>query len=134
MALNLSKVKANFQRLKQNLPKQIQNEGQRFFIKNFDAQQWDGVSWQPRIERRNARKLLVRRGGLRRAVAGSKREATFSKIRFEVFVQSKKGYNYAEVHNEGLAKMPRRKFLGESKTLDAIIRKKIKNEIANCFK
>lgn len=134
MALNLSKVKAKFYKLKQDLPKQIQNEANRFFIKSYDAQQWDGIAWMPREERRNARKLLVRTGQLRRAVSGSKREATFDRIRFEVLVKSKRGYNYAWIHNVGTSRMPRRKFLGQSKTLDAIIRKKINKEVANCFK
>lgn len=175
MAFNFKKVKANFQKLKQQLPAQIQNEGQRFFVKSFDGQQWDGKAWQPRKDKKNVRKLLVRKGALRRAVAGSKREATFSRIRFSVFVQSKKGYNYAEIHNEGgtiekearkgvinfriykngksrFAKkakanfqqdavfkehkiiIPRRKFLGESKHLDLILRKKIDTAVSNCFK
>lgn len=101
MAFNLKKVKQNFFNLKQNLPKQIQNEALRYFVRNFDAQRWDGTPWVPRVDRTNARRILVRRGQLRRALAGSKREATFQIIRFSIFVQSKGGYNYAEIHNEG---------------------------------
>jgi hypothetical protein len=175
MAINFKKVKAKFQKLKQDLPLQIQNEGQRYFVKSFDQQQWDGKPWEPRKDKKNKRKLLVRRGALRRAVAGSKKEATFSKIRFEVFVQSKNGYNYAEIHNEGgviekqarkgtinfrvykngrsrfskaakanfqqdavfkehTIKIPRRRFLGHSKNLDAILRRKINKAVDNCFK
>ena len=181
MAFNLRKVQANFFKLKQELPKQLQNEALRYFVRNFDAQRWDGVPWQPRVDRSNARKLLVRRGQLRRALAGSKREATFSRIRFSVFVQSKDGYNYSEIHNEGgtiqkkartatlgfrerrgtngqmvFAKVgairkaatllqdvhigahtitiPRRRFLGESRELDKILRMTIDKGVSNCFK
>lgn len=176
MAFNLKEVKAKFHKLKQDLPVKIQNEGVRYFVKNFDAQRWDGVPWAPRKDRSNNRKLLVRRGQLRRALAGSKREATFYRIRFAVFVQSKNGYNYAEIHNEGgtisqkarsaslgfrqkkgtngqmvfakknkatfvqdvkigarTFKVPRRRFLGESRELDGILRKLINKEVNNCF-
>ncbi len=188
MAFNFKKVIDNFNRLKQDLPKQIANEGQKYFIKGFDSQQWDGVAWVPRKDRTNLRKLLVRKARLRRALANAKREVSFSRIRFEVYVQGKNGYNYAEIHNEGgtinmesskktlrfrefstnlgtgaitrrfatnkkgvrkylratselevnvgahTIVMPKRKFLGHSKKLDLIIRKKIDTAVANCFK
>lgn len=177
----IRRAKEKFLNLKKNLPLQIQNEGLKFFIKSFDAQQWDGMPWPQRADRNNARKLLVRRGSLRRALAGSKREATFERIRFSVFVQSKDGYNYAEIHNEGgtinrkersarmgfrhrrgtsgqmvFAKVgamrkaatfmqevhvgahtitiPRRRFIGNSKQLNRIIKMKVDKEVDNCFK
>ncbi|MES2382617.1 MAG: hypothetical protein V4538_16330 [Bacteroidota bacterium] len=140
MAFNFKKVKINFERLKINLPKQIANEGQKFYFKNFDSESWEGKRWAPRIARRGikkrdiTRKLLVNKAMLRRAVANMKREATFSRIRFEVFVQSKTGFNYAQVHNEGIGKQRRRKFLGYNKTLDGILRNKINSELSKCFK
>lgn len=181
MAFNLGKVKANFFKLKQDLPKQLQNEALKYFVRNFDQQRWEGVPWAKRKDKHNARALLVRRGSLRRALAGSKREATFQRIRFSVFVQGKDGYNYAEIHNEGgtinrkarsatlgfrerrgtngqmvFAKVgamrkaatllqdvhigahtitiPRRRFIGESRELDKILRNKIDTGVENCFK
>ncbi len=175
MAFNLKKVLDKYNKLKVNLPKQIANEGQKFYLKNFNEQQWNGVPWAQRRNKKNLRKLLVRTEQLRRAVSNSRREISFNRIRFEVFVQSKKGFNYGVVHNEGgtvekearkgvinfriykngksrFAKLknanfqqdaifkehkiviPRRKFLGFNKTLDSIIRKKIDDEVAKCFK
>lgn len=144
MAFNFKKVLANYSRLKQDLPKQIANEGQKFFLKGFKSESWENQRWAPRTAYRNlntpgqrrniTRKLLVDTGTLQRAVANMKREATFNRIRFEVYVQSKKGFNYAQVHNEGIKPQRRRKFLGYNRTLDQIIRKKIDTAVSNCFK
>ena len=110
----IRKVQEKFYKLKKDLPLQIQNEALNYFVKNFDDQRWDGIPWKPRVDKNNGRRLLVRRGQLRRALAGSKREARFELIRFSVFVQSKDGYNYAEIHNEGgtINKKPRTATLG----------------------
>lgn len=101
MAFDFDKKLKEFERLKVTLPKVISNDGQRYFLKNFDKEQWEGQHWTRRRDHTNRRKLLVKSGALRRAVSNARREATFNRIRFEVFVQSKKGFNYAQVHNEG---------------------------------
>lgn len=144
MAFNFTQIQRKILQFKIDLPKQIANEGQRYFLKEFDAEEFDGQKWRPRMAYRNlsrrgqkrkiTRKLLVNTGTLRRAVAGVKREATWNRIRFEVFVQSAKGFNYAEVHNEGISPMPRRRFLGFSRELDQIIRKKILTEFKKAMR
>jgi phage gpG-like protein len=101
MAFDFDKKLKEFERLKVTLPKLISNDGQRYFLKNFDKEQWQGQHWTTRRDHTNRRKLLVKTGALRRAVSNARREARFDRIRFEVFVQSKKGFNYAQVHNEG---------------------------------
>lgn len=134
MAFNFKEVKSRFNRLKTELPVKIQNEGQRYYLNQFDNEQFDGIRWMPRVDRRNARKLLVRRGQLRRALAGSKREATWDRIRFQVSVQSKSGFDYAYIHNEGTIYIPRRKFLGRSRVLERKLKKVIEKDLKNCFR
>jgi phage gpG-like protein len=131
MAFDFKSKIRKFEQLKRDLPKKISNDGQRFFLKNFDNEQWEGKRWRPRIAYRNlskrgqrrniTRKLLVNTGTLRRAVSGSRREATFNRIRFEVYVQGKRGFNYSTVHNEGIGRMPKRKFMGYNKEFNRIV-------------
>ncbi len=141
MPINFKKVIKNFEALKRNLPKQLANEGQRFFLKSFDEESWEGQRWKPRIANRTVRKqkdvtrkLLVRSGRLRRALSTSKREQTFERIRWDVFVTAKDDFNYAEVHNNGGPRAPKRRFIGRNKNLDTIFRKKINDEVSKCFK
>lgn len=170
----IKKVAANLQKLKNELPAKLQNDALRYFVRNFDSEQWDGVRWQARKNKRNRRKLLVKSGALRRALAGSKREARFDLIRFSVYTQANNGYNYAEIHNEGgtivakkrdailsfrrkrnnqvvfsktrkakfqqkitiggyIIRIPKRKFIGNSKILNGILINKIKTEFEKAF-
>ena len=42
MAFDFDKKLKEFERLKVTLPKVISNDGQRYFLKNFDKEQWEG--------------------------------------------------------------------------------------------
>jgi hypothetical protein len=75
MAFDFDKKLKEFERLKVTLPKVISNDGQRYFLKNFDKEQWEGQRWARRRDHTNRRKLLVKSGALRRAVSNARREA-----------------------------------------------------------
>ena len=136
-----SAFKAMYRKLnsvKSSLPNVIANEGTRFFISSFDNEGFtDGTlkKWetpQRKIQGtkafkypkkkdlgRRTRKTLVKTGTLKRAVNNSVTQKSFKKIVWRVDLP------YAYVHNNGEGKMPERKFMGESKTLNTIFKRKI---------
>jgi phage gpG-like protein len=135
------RVLKNLEQTKKELPKVIANDAKLFFLKSFEQQGWEGVSWkQPQrkipgtkaykypkkgADARHTRAILVQSGALRRAVATSLRTATWQLIRFEVNLP------YAAIHNFGLklgrgtGNMPMRKYMGDSITLRKLQRAKI---------
>lgn len=123
------------------------NVGTNFFISNFDKEGFqDGAltKWKTPERKisgtksykypkkkdlgRRTRKTLVKSGKLRRYVNSSAKEKTFKRIVWRV------GLPYAARHNEGLSGMPERKFMGSSKTLNTLFRKKIKEAYIKAFK
>lgn len=146
--LKLDKALANFQKLKQDLPKVLANDAVRFFNQSFVKGGWDGKTWQTPerkipgtaaykypikgASRRHTRATLVESGALRRAVATSLKKVSFSSTKFAVNLP------YGAIHNYGLAmksggKMPQRKFMGDSTTLRNLQRAKIKNAIKSIW-
>lgn len=127
------------QSVQSSLPTVLANEGTRFFVGSFDKEGWDGKSWKVPQRRiagtpafkypknkdlgRRTKRTLVKTGNLRRAVNNSVKQKTFKRIVWNVDTGTR--YNYAAVHNEGLGKIPQRRFMGESKTLNAIFKRKI---------
>ena len=123
------------QSVQSSLPTVLANEGTRFFVSSFDKEGWDGKSWKVPQRKipgtpaykypknkglgRRTRQTLVKSGKLRRAVNSSVKQKTFKKIVWNVDLP------YAARHNEGLNGMPQRRFMGESKTLNAIFKRKI---------
>ena len=136
---NFDRVLRNIEQMKQELPKELANDTQKFFNDAFKNQAWDGQTWQTPQRRiigtnsykypkkkdlgRRTRATLVRTGRLRRTVATSLKEARFERIKFVVDLP------YAAVHNNGEGKMPQRKFIGDSATLRKLQRAKIKKVI-----
>lgn len=126
----LDKVLQQLQQTKTTLPKILANDAKRFFLASWDKQGWDNggvTSWKERkktTKKTEGKAILVGTGKLRRAVANSVKEANFDKIRFEVNLP------YAAIHNEGGTlhnggEMPKRQFMGDSKTLRNLLEKKI---------
>jgi hypothetical protein len=117
------------QEVKRVLPNDLANDAVRFFLASWDKQGFDdgGVkSWKPRKKetpKTQGKPILVGTGNLRRAVANSKKEATWERIRLQVDMP--KGEQYPVYINEGTDKMPKRQFMGDSKTLRDILQKKI---------
>lgn len=132
---NFERVKNNIEQMKRELPEILANDALRYFNDSFKKQGWEGQPWkipQRKIAgtkawkypikgaaARRTRATLVQSGDLRRTVATSLRVKTFNLIRFEVRLP------YAERHNEGLSGMPKRKFMGDSKELRNLQRRKI---------
>ena len=136
---NFDKVLQNMQQLKKELPQELANDAQKFFNNAFRSQSWEGKSWQTPQRRipgtlsykypkkkklgRRTRATLVQSGRLRRTVATSLKSVRWESIKFVVDLP------YADVHNEGGAKMPKRKFMGDAPSLKIIQRKKIKKMV-----
>lgn len=127
---NLDRVIANIEQVKTTLPKIIANDAQRFFLSSWDKQGFTDVvttPWAPRkkeTKKTKGKSILVGTGRLRRAVSQSAKIVTFEKIKFEVNLP------YAAIHNYGGnlgngGKMPKREFMGDSKTLRDLLEKKI---------
>jgi phage gpG-like protein len=126
------------QSTQRTLPSVLANVGTNFFISNFDKEGFqDGglTKWKTPQRKiagtksykypkkkdlgRRTRKTLVKSGKLRREVNSSAKEKTFKRIVWRVSLP------YAARHNEGLKGMPERRFMGPSRTLNTLFRKKI---------
>lgn len=98
---NFGKLLQNVTKLKGDLPVVLANQAQRFFVKSFEKQGFEGASgslmkWKARKNRKDdGRKILVKSGRLRRAVANSIREASWARVRLVVDLP------YASIHNDG---------------------------------
>lgn len=145
---NFDRVLANVDKMKQELPRVLANDAVRYFNDSFRKAGWDGQRWETpkrkipgtyeyKYPKKNAkirqsRAILVQSGRLRRAVATSVKLVSFNVIRFVVDLP------YAAVHNEGGpirgGKMPRRKFMGDSKTLRNLQKAKIRTAIDKIWK
>lgn len=123
---------------KTKLPTEIANTGTRHFVGHFTNERSDEGAWklpQRKIPGTNAfkypkgkdlgrrtRKILVKSGKLKREVNNSVKLKTYRRIEWRV-----SGLPYAKVHNDGLNGMPKREFIGGSRTLYALFKRKIIN-------
>lgn len=144
---NFRKVIAKLEAAKSRLPMLLANDTKNYFVKSFNSESWDGKKWKE-VERRRkgtkaykystsasrTRHILVKSGKLRRALMNSIRLTTFRVIKFEVPLV------YAQVHNEGLRagkgagfNMPKRQFMGDTKGLREIQKKRLRAEINKAF-
>ena len=131
--LSFDTVIAKFKLAKVQLPQMLSNDGQRFFIENFQKGGFTDTSftpWRPRKNRANKKAMLVKSGALRRAVSQSKYQATFERITWRVGGLK---WNPA-FHNEGTDRLPQRKFMGDSFALRRRLKQKIDKQILLCFK
>lgn len=117
---DFSKQLDALRRAEVELPIILANTGQRFYLNNFDKEQWDGASWRPRKSSKNTHKLLVNTGNLRGAVANCIRSYTWDEILWSV------GVDYAKYQNEGTNTIPARQFFGRSDQLIAKLKAKIR--------
>lgn len=151
MAKNFDEIwkrtEAKLLAFKENMPKEIGKDAQRFFVQSFSNQGFTDESFKPWKRRedldsrrgkkfstekvnffikkktRNTvrsvrrRAILVKTGKLRSDVARSMKSATWDRISFEV------ESDYAIYHNEGAktkngGELPRRQFMGNSAMLN----------------
>jgi len=129
----------NLKDAKRNIPVLVSNNSKNFFLQSFRNQGFTDNSlekWQKRdnSSRRNSgRAILVDTGALRRSIKVT--QSSFNKI---VITSN---LPYAAVHNYGLKagrgrgfKMPKRKFMGNSKKLNQQNIDIIKSELTKIFK
>lgn len=125
-------VLTNFKRGENDLAKLIANANKNYYVASFTKQSYNGKPWkevQRRIKgtqpykypkkrglSRRTKPILIGKGVLRRAVSNSIKSATFKRIEWNVPLP------YAEVHNDGLNGMPKRRFMGWNKDNDRITR------------
>jgi len=120
-----------FKQIKKNMPLILANDTKNHFIKGFrqGGGQTDKGKWIPRKKKEKGgnRGILVYRGRLWKSI--KIKSATFNST-----VVGSVGVKYAERHNEGLAGMPQREFIGKSKVLEAQITKTIEKQLIEIFK
>lgn len=130
---NIDKMVTLFKLSKAKLPVIIANDAKNHFVKGFeqDGGQTDKGKWDPRKK--------DPKGGRRGILIGRKGGTLWKHIKvvsssWDVMKIAAVGIIYAERHNEGLAGMPQREFLGNSKVLNKDIEKTLTKEIAKMFK
>jgi phage virion morphogenesis protein len=129
----------NLKDAKTKIPVLVSNNSKNFFLQSFRNQGFTDNSlekWQKRdnrSRRNSGRAILVDTGALRRSIKVS--QSSFNKI---VITSN---LPYASVHNYGLKagrgrgfKMPKRKFMGNSKKLNQQNIDIIKSELTKIFK
>lgn len=139
-------VKHAYAQLRGQLPINLANQAQNFFVNSWRLQGWDGEPWQTPKRRipgtaeykypkfkglgRRTRATLVETAALRRAVSNSVRSARFELIRLVVDLP------YASAHNDGDPgrNLPKRQYMGDSPILRKMQITKINTYISRVFK
>jgi len=126
--LRLQRKLQQFQNRKLSIMRAIANNSVNFFkIQTFNAQGWidHGIErWPERKSKKDdaGRKILVKTGTGRQSIHVFSVSIEKAVIKVEA--------EYMRYHNEGTNKLPKRKFMGESATLDRqnifIIRQKLR--------
>lgn len=138
MAFNFKRKIAEIERKKRTLPRQVGNIAKNHFLKSFKDGGFTDESFSPwkarktrdKSDRRNPNKrraLLVKTGQLKRSIRVGR--ATWNRIEVGSYQ-----IKYAARHNQGLAGMPKRQFIGESGQMNRKIKEKIRSEIKQAFR
>lgn len=77
--------------------------------------------WKDRKNGDKSRPVLVKSGDLRRAATDARRKGDGVEVRINL--------PYAQAHNEGTSKLPKRQFIGNSSVLQDLIERRIKMRI-----
>lgn len=124
------KLQAKFEKVKQEAPKVLANEGQKVFNENFAKKSYDNQKW-PDVKRRQPgtfeykypkTKYLARRtnpilvGKTRRLKNAVNRSVNWGRTNINRIVWGVYSVDYAIYHNEGRGQK-KRKFMGINKTL-----------------
>lgn len=143
---NFQKVKDNILQVKRELPVLMANDAQRYFLDAFKKQGFDGNTWDQVKRRipetpeykypktrelsRRTKPILINTGRLRREVsllAGNAR-VRYEQYNFIVTLTLNDSVvPYGKYHNNGDGKLPKRQFIGQSKALSLILRRRIKS-------
>lgn len=112
----------------------IGNEAKNFFVNSFRVQGFEDKSvekWKPRktqTKRNIGRAILVQSGDLRRSII----RQPVNKANLSVKIST--DLVYAKVHNEGIGKMPKRQFIGNSYKLNENCKKIVVSQLDKIFK
>ena len=130
----LEKGIRKLKRKQKRLPRVLGNMAVNHFLDGFRRGGFTDsrfTRWQPRRKRLSRtrtsntlteRANLVKSGALRRSVR--LRSANFKRIKVGT-----RGIKYANRHNLGLADMPQRQFIGDSRKLEKRVKKKLEKEL-----
>lgn len=114
-SFRIKEQKLRLGRAKRELPRILINQAKNHFLKGFrkGGYQTDasGGGWRPRKDSRTTGAILVDVGDLRADIQ-------VRKVSFSRSVLGTRNIPYAARHNEGLAGMPKREFIGESLRLE----------------
>lgn len=131
MPFNFQRKIIEFRLLQRNLPAVIGNMAKRHFVQSFRDGGFTDAALDPWEQRKRnpqtARAILVKTGHLRNSIRV--RVATFDKIEIGSY-----GVPYAEFHNTGAGKLPKRQFIGKSKVLEKKIKARIQSEMKKILK
>lgn len=83
-----------------------------FKVDVFDNQAWEGKAWKKRKIEDPSRKILVGIGG-----AGRMRESIRVIKRGSGYIQVGTDVPYAQYHNQGTDRLPKRQFIGKAKKI-----------------
>lgn len=112
----------------------IGNEAKNFFVNSWRLQGFEDRTvekWKPRkkeTKRTIGRAILVQSGDLRRSII----RQPVNKAQLSVKIST--DLPYAKVHNEGLGKMPKREFIGNSYKLNENCKKIVISQLDKIFK
>jgi phage gpG-like protein len=122
-----AKLQASIPQLEKTILDVMEIETENFVAANFrDGGFYDGgfQKWQPRKKEASPPYApLVRTGDLKKSATTASRRGKA--------VQVVMNQPYAQRHNEGLSNMPKRQFIGESDTLNALFQSAAKKAIKN---
>lgn len=129
-----------------NLPLRLADISKKHFLNNFQTESFDGQKWaqvkrrQPGTTEfaypkktdlaRHNRKILQGKPPTRlfKSIVNSFRKASWNEIILGSDVP------YAQFHNEGTDKLPKRTFMAHDRELDKKVRTEIKNQLDKVFK
>ena len=125
-SFGIKEQRLKFKRLKRSLPPALANVAKNQFLEGFRKGGGQSVKslsgWRQRKRAAPGRAILVESGALRADIR-------VRKTSFNESIVGTQNIPYAARHNEGLAGMPQREFIGESSTLDAKLGRMINKAI-----
>lgn len=131
-SFRIAEQRANMQRLMKTLPVILGNDAQNHFLEGFrkGGGQTDASAsgWTPpKSPRKRGHATLIETGALRRDIR--RRETSVGRT-----VVGTRNIAYAARHNEGLAGMPKREFIGKSRKLESNHIQRINQELRRLIK
>jgi hypothetical protein len=140
-SLNIKKQARRFMKVKHTLPIQLGALAVVHFKRNLRQEgfvddklvRWEEVQRRKRGHKnynpKQQQKMLVGKGG-----TGFNRTIRVSSASFRRVVIASRGKKYARYHNRGEGNLPKRQFMGESKTLRRKVNRRIKIAVGGVFK